>query len=123
MFFFCSHESRPRKRIGQLNRLGFLEQLRAESGALWHATSDFLFRVDAMMRQLENPNLHEIHNMCYRIDLWDRYALHSRWLVAASGNVYVAQAAYDEALKHWPGEKLTLRNGMLLMSENPPRNR
>ena len=71
------------------------------------------------MRQLENPNLHDIQNMNYRIDLWDPHAANSRWLVAASGNVYVAQAAYDEALKHWPGEKLTLRNGMLLMSEDP----
>lgn len=109
----------PEDEDGQLHTLGLLEQLRAESSALWRAASDFHFRVDAMMRQLENPNLHDIQNMSYRIDLWDRHAVHSRWLIAASGNVYVAHAAYDEAVKNWPREKLTLRNGMLLMREHP----
>jgi hypothetical protein len=97
--------------------------LRAESGALWRTASDFHFRVDAMMRQLENPDLHDIQNMSYRIDLWDYHASHSRGLVAASGNVFVAQPAYDEAVRNWPGEKLTLRNGMLLMRENPKEPR
>jgi hypothetical protein len=54
---------------GELHTLGLLEQLRAESSALWRAASDFHFRVDAMMRQLENPNLHDIQNMSYWIDL------------------------------------------------------
>jgi hypothetical protein len=79
------------------------------------AASDFHFRVDAMMRQLENPNLHDIQNMSYGIDLWDGHG----WLVAASGNVFVARAAFEEATKQWPAERLTLRNGMQLLNEHP----
>jgi hypothetical protein len=109
----------PENDDGQLHTLGLLEQLRAESGYLWRAASDFHFRVDAMMRRLENPNLHDIQNMSYRIDLWDRHAVHGRWLVAASGNVFIARAAFDEAVKHWPGQRLTLRNGMQLLCEHP----
>jgi hypothetical protein len=104
---------------GQLHTLGLLEQLRAESGKLWRAASDFHFRVDDMMRQLENPNLHDIQNMSYRVDLWDRHAVHGRWLVAAAGNVFVARAAFEEAVKHWPAQRLTLRNGMQLLREHP----
>jgi hypothetical protein len=111
----------PEDEDGQLHTLGLLEQLRAESGALWRAVSDFHFRVDAMMRQLENPNLHDIQNMSYRIDLWDRHAVHGRWLVAASGSVFVAGAAFDEAVKHWPAQRLTLRNGMQVLREHPQR--
>jgi hypothetical protein len=80
------------------------------------STSVFL---TPMMRQLENPNLHDIQNMSYRINLWDRHAVHGRWLLAASGNVFVARAAFEEAVKHWPGQRLTLRNGMQLLSEHP----
>jgi hypothetical protein len=109
----------PDDEDGQLHTLGLLEQLRAESSALWRAASDFHFRVDAMMRQLENPNLHDIQNMSYRIDLWDRHAVHGRWLLAASGNVFVARAAFDEAVKHWPNQRLTLRNGMQLLGDHP----
>ncbi len=111
----------PSDEHGQLHTLGLLEQLRAESGALWRAASNFHFRVDAMMRQLENPNLHDIQNMSYRIDLWDRHAVRGRWLVAASGNLFVAGAAFEEAVKHWPDERLTLRNGMQLLREHPRR--
>ena len=108
----------PSDQDGQLHTLGLLEELRSESGHLWRAASEFHFRVDAMMRQLGNPNLHDIQNMGYRIDLWDRHATHGRWLVAASGNLFVAQAAFDEAVKHWPDQRLTLRNGMQLLREH-----
>jgi hypothetical protein len=39
--------------------LGLLERLRAESG----------------YPELENPNLHGIANMSFRVELWDRHAL------------------------------------------------
>jgi hypothetical protein len=111
--------SDPADDDGHLHTLGLLEQLRTESRYLWRAASEFHFRVDAMMRQLENPNLHDITNMSYRIDLWDRHAVHGRWLVAASGNVFVARAAFEEAVRHWPSERLTLRNGMQILNEHP----
>jgi hypothetical protein len=66
-----------------------------------------------------NPNLHDIRNMSFRVELWDRYALHIRWVVAASGSVFVARAAFEEAVKHWPDQKLTLRQGIMLIREHP----
>ena len=71
------------------------------------------------MRHLADPNLHDIRNMCYRIELWDKHAVRGRWLLAASGNVFVARAAFDEAAKQWPNQRLTLRNGMHLLDEHP----
>jgi hypothetical protein len=35
-------------------------------------------RVDKLPRELENPNLHDIRNMSFRVELWDRHALHRR---------------------------------------------
>jgi hypothetical protein len=45
------------------------------------------------------------------VELWDKYALHIRWTVAAVGHVYLAQAAFDEAVRQWPDQRLTLRQG------------
>jgi hypothetical protein len=44
----------------QLHTLGLLEQLRQECKGLWGASSEAYFRVEAMLRQLANPNLHDI---------------------------------------------------------------
>jgi hypothetical protein len=57
--------------------------------------------------------------MSFRVELWDRHALHIRWVIAAAGSVFLARAAFDEAVKQWPDQKLTLRQGMLLISEHP----
>jgi hypothetical protein len=43
---------------GQLHTLTVLEQLREASKALWGASSTAYFRVDELLRQLANPNLH-----------------------------------------------------------------
>jgi hypothetical protein len=48
-----------------------------------------------------------------------RHALHIRWIIAASGSVFLARAAFEEAVKHWPDQKLTLRQGIMLISEHP----
>ena len=72
------------------------------------------------MRELENPNLHDIANMSFRVELWDQHALHIRWVVAAAGSVLLAaRAAFDVAVKHWPDQKLTLRQGIMLIREHP----
>jgi hypothetical protein len=108
---------------GQLHTLGLLEQLRAHSGELWGRSSKLYFHVDKLLRQLENPNLHEIANMSFRIELWERHAEHIRWTVAASGSIVLAHAAFDAAIKEWPQERFTLRNGIMLMREYPPTKR
>jgi hypothetical protein len=59
--------------------------------------------VDKLLREIENPNLHDIRNMSFRVELWDQHALHIRWVVAAAGSVFLARAAFEEAVKQWPG--------------------
>jgi hypothetical protein len=39
------------------------------------------------------------------------YALHIRWIVAAAGHVTIAQATFDEAVRQFPNERLTLHHG------------
>ena len=104
---------------GQLHTLGLLERLRSETNLVRGAYDGLNGRVDKLLRELENPNLHDIANMSFRVELWDQYALHIRWVVAASGSVFVARAAFDEAVKHWPDQKLTLRQGIMLIREHP----
>ena len=80
-------------------------------------------RVDQLLREIETPNLHDIRNMSFRVELWDRHALHIRWVIAAAGSVFLARAAFEEAIKQWPYQKLTLRQGIMLTSEHPPPSR
>jgi hypothetical protein len=44
---------------GQLYTLGLLEQLRAECKTLWGASSAPYFRMDELLREQANPNLHD----------------------------------------------------------------
>ena len=44
---------------GQLHTLGLLEQLRCRCKCLWGASSEAYFRVDRLLRQLADPNLHD----------------------------------------------------------------
>jgi hypothetical protein len=105
---------------GQLHTLGLLEQLRAQSGELWSRSSKLYFRVDELLRQLANPNLHDIANMSFRVELWDRHAEHIRWTISASGSVVLARAAFDAAVAEWPHERFTLRQGIMLIREHLP---
>jgi hypothetical protein len=40
-------------------------------------------------------------------------------LFAAPRSVFLARAAFEEAVKQWPDQKLTLRQGIMLISEHP----
>lgn len=106
---------------GQLYTLGLIEQLRTECGKLWGASSDAYFRVDKLLRELANPNLHEIpRNLPFRVELWDRHGGHIRWVVSASASVALAHAALESAIVNYPGERFTLRNGIMLIREHDP---
>ena len=59
----------------------------AETRDFEGAYSKLSVRVDRLLRELANPNLHDIANMNFRVELWDRYGQHIRWVVAASGTV------------------------------------
>jgi hypothetical protein len=58
---------------GQLHTLTVLEQLREASKSLWGASSAAYFRVDELLRQLANPNLHDIpRNLPFRVEMRDQ---------------------------------------------------
>jgi hypothetical protein len=109
----------PPETDGQLHTLGLLEQLRVECGKLWGASSDAYFRVDKLLRELANPNLHDIGNLHFRVELWDRHAEHIRWVVSASSNVLIAHGAFDAAVANYPDQRFCLRQGVMLIREHP----
>jgi hypothetical protein len=80
MFSFCSE---------------LLEQLREQCKSLWGTSSEFYFRVEKLLQQLANPNLHDIpSNLQIHVELWDRYDNHVRWVIAATSSIVIGNAAY-----------------------------
>src|SRR5450755_4953772 len=55
---------------GQLHTLGLLERLRSEANLVRGAYGGLYERVDKLLREIENPNLHDIANMSFRVELW-----------------------------------------------------
>ncbi len=106
---------------GQLHTLGLLERLRAECKDLWGSSSKAYFRVDELLRELANPNLHDIPtNLPFRVEMWDRNDQHIRWVISASSSVSIGHAALDMAIASFPHERFTLRNGALVIRQHPP---
>ena len=113
MFSFCSHERGGRS----THTLSVPEQLREASRALG-ASSEAYFRVDELLRQLANPNLHDIpRNLSFRVEMWDQSDQHIRWVIAASASVAVGHAAMDAAIANYPDQRFTLRNGILVIRQ------
>jgi hypothetical protein len=106
---------------GELHTLGLLEQLREECKALWGGSSNAYFRVDELLRQLADPNLHDIpRNLPFRVEMWDRSDQHVRWVIAASASVAIGHAALDAAIANYPDQRFTLRNGILVIRQHAP---
>lgn len=106
---------------GGLYTLGLLEKLCAECKELWGASSAAYFRVDELLRELGNPNLHGIFPVsAFRVELWDRHAQHIRWVLAATASVTIANAALDTAISEYPSQRLTLRKGAMVIREHKP---
>jgi hypothetical protein len=69
----------------------------------WGASSEAYFRVDELLRQLANPNLHDIpRNLPFRVEMSDQSDQHIRWVIAASASVAVGHAALDAAIANYP---------------------
>jgi hypothetical protein len=85
------------------------------------SSSEFYFRVDRLLRELANPNLHDIPTQLpFRVEMWDRHDQHIRWVIAASASVAVGHAALDAAIAAYPGERFTLLNGILVIRQHTP---
>jgi len=107
---------------GPLYTLGLLEPLRVECKQLWGASSEFYFRIDGLLRELANPNLHDIPTrLPFRVELWDRHEQHIRWVSAASASVAVGHAALDAAIAFYADQRFTLRNGIQVIREHVPK--
>ena len=105
---------------GQLHTLTVLEQLREASKSLWGASSEAYFRVDDLLQQLANPNLHDIpRNLPFRVEMWDQTDQHIRWVISASASVAIGHAALDAAIANYPEQRFTLRNGILVIRQYP----
>ena len=106
---------------GQLHTLGLLERLREECSQHWDTSSALYHRIDGLLRQLANPNLHDIPtNLPFRVELWDRSNQHIRWVIAASSSVAIGHAALDAAIANYPDQRFMLRNGILVIREHAP---
>jgi len=75
--------------------------------------------IDALLRELANPNLHDIVSMQNRVELWTADGQHVRWAVAATANITIGYVAFEAAVRNWPHERFTLRQGALLIREHP----
>ena len=68
----------------------------AQCKDLWGTSSELYFRVDKLLSQLANPNLHDIpSNLQIHVELWDRYNSHVRWVIAAMSSIVIGNEAYD----------------------------
>jgi hypothetical protein len=108
---------------GQLHTLGLLEQLRDQCKSLWGTSSELYFRVDKLLNQVTNPNLHDIPtNLSFHIELWHRCDQHIRWVIAATSSVAIANAAFDVAVATHPNERLMLRQGIRVIRKRRPKS-
>ena len=95
-----------------------------ECNGLWGTSSAFHSRVDTLLRELANPNLHDLPlALPFRVEVWDRTDQHVRLVVAASASVAIGHAAFDAALAAYPGQRLRLRNRIQVIRDHvPPPN-
>jgi len=107
---------------GEVYTLGMLERLREDLRLFGNAKSELYCRIDTLLRELANPNLHEINlATAFRIELWDRYGRdHLRMVIAATSSISVAHAAFDAAVRQYGGERLTLRKGAMVLRSHEP---
>jgi hypothetical protein len=112
---------RPPEEDGQLHTLGLIEELRSECKRMWGTSSELYFRIDELLRELANPNLHEIFSTsAFQVELWDQHAGRIRWVVAATASITIGHAAFDAAVGQYPDQRLSLRKGAMLIREYPP---
>lgn len=86
---------------------------------LWGNSSALHERVDRLLHELANPNLHDIPTR-FRVEMWDRHDQYIRWVVAASTSVAIGHAALEMAIATYPSERFNLRNGIHVIRQHGP---
>jgi hypothetical protein len=92
MFSFCFHVKEPDD--GQLPRSAFSSDC-ASRRLPRHRGFQSLPPGERPAPELDNPNLHDVANMNFRVELWDQHARHIRWVVAAAGTVKIAHVVFE----------------------------
>ncbi len=115
-------QDHPASDDGELHTLNLLEELRSRCEGLWGKSSDLYFNINDLLRELANPNLPRSSDgpaLPYG-NVGSHGSTHS---VGSSANasVALAHAALDAAIESYPGERLTLRNGVQVIREYVPR--
>jgi hypothetical protein len=105
---------------GQIYTLGLLERLREDLRVFGGAKNELYFRIDKLLRELANPNLHDVFlASAFRIELWDRFGRDDlRMVIAVTSSISIAHAAFDAAKMQYVGGHLTLRKGGMLLRDN-----
>lgn len=112
---------RPLEEDGQLHTLGLIEELLSECERMWSTSSELYFRIDELLRELANPNLHEIFSTgAFQVEPWDQRAEPIRRGVAAAASITIGRAAFEAEVSQYPGQRLALRKGAMLSREYPP---
>ena len=57
------------------------------------------------------------YELPYSVELWDDTDSHVEELIALTGDYRVARAAFEEAVKRWPGRIVTLRQKTRVLAE------
>jgi hypothetical protein len=73
-----------------------LERLREDLRLFGNAKAELYSRIDSLLRELANPNLHEVNlTTAFKIELWDRYGRdHLRMVIAATSSVEIASGGF-----------------------------
>jgi hypothetical protein len=101
---------------GERYTLTLVEELRKECGSLQRELGDAYFRMGAD-RQLNNPNHDMPLQMPFRVEMLTGEGQHIRWVTACEHGLGRARRVRG-AVKNYPGERWTLRNGMLVIREH-----
>lgn len=105
----------------ELRTLSLVEALRTECSGLWGSSSELYRRIDTLLRELADPRLQDIpRRLPFRVELWDRNNQRIRWVIAATSSVAVGHAALEAAIANYPGQRFTLRNGIMVIREHVP---
>ena len=107
---------------GQVYTLDLLERLHKGLRDFGQTKDELFWRIDTLLRELRNPNLHEVGlTTAYQVELWDRHSKsHLRMVIAVTSSIMIAQAAFDAAVKEYAAEHLTLRKGVMVLRDHKP---
>jgi hypothetical protein len=74
-----------------LRLFGLIEKLRDDLRAFAGAKDELCHRVERALRELANPNLHDVNLVtAFKVELWDRYGRdHLRMVVAATSSIAI----------------------------------